>query len=209
MANSSLAFERPRRQCPNSHPAFNGLRYAVIASLFDAWTAADPVSVAVLAFVSVQRLAELALSGRNTRLLLAKGAIEVGRWHYPPMVALHACWLGGLWLLAPTRPVGLVLLGVFAVLQIARLWVMATLGDRWTTRIIVLPNAPLVLSGPYRLLRHPNYCIVAAEVLVLPLAFGLVMFAFVFTALNAVVLCIRIREEDVALRRSQPRPLLG
>jgi methyltransferase len=183
--------------------------YAVIASLFDAWTTPDPIAVAVLAIVTVQRLAELALSSRNTRLLLAKGAREVGRWHYAPLVALHACWLGGLWLLAPVRGVSLGLLALFVVLQIARLWVLATLGERWTTRIIVLPNAPLVLSGPYRLLRHPNYCIVAAEILVLPLAFGLVMFACVFTALNAIVLWVRIREEDAVLRPSQARPLVG
>lgn len=181
----------------------------MIASLFDAWTAANPISVAVLAFISVQRMAELALSRRNTQRLLAKGAIEVGRRHYPPMVALHSCWLLGLWLMAPSRAPSQPLLLVFALLQGARVWVLATLGDRWTTRIIVLPGVPLLRTGPYRIVRHPNYCIVAAEILVLPLAFGLVMFAFVFTALNAIVLWVRIREEDAALRRSQAQPLVG
>jgi methyltransferase len=175
----------------------------MIASLLDAWTAPNPIALAILAFISVQRLAELALSARNTRLLLAKGAVEVGRWHYAPMVALHACWLGGLWLVGPTSPVSFPLLGVFFLLQAARLWVLATLGKRWTTRIIVVSDAPLVLSGPYRVLRHPNYCIVAAEILILPLVFGLVTFALVFTVLNAVILWIRIREEDAALRASQ------
>jgi methyltransferase len=173
----------------------------VIASLFDTWTAANPISVAVLAFVSVQRIAELALSRRNTQRLLAKGAVEVGRRHYRPMVALHGCWLLGLWLMAANRAVSLPLLLLFALLQGARVWVLATLGERWTTRIIVLPNAPLVRAGPYRILRHPNYSIVAAEILLLPLAFGLVAFALLFTLLNAIVLSIRIREEDAALRQ--------
>ena len=173
----------------------------MIASLFDAWTAANPISVAVLAFISVQRMAELALSRRNTQRLLAKGAIEVGRRHYPPMVALHSCWLLGLWLMAPSRAPSQPLLLVFALLQGARVWVLATLGDRWTTRIIVLPGVPLVRTGPYRIVRHPNYCIVAAEILLLPLAFGLVGFALLFTLLNAIILSIRIREEDTALRQ--------
>ena len=187
---------------PARAPAlYDGLRHAVIASLLDAWTAANPISIAVLAFVSVQRLAELAWSRRNTQRLLAKGALEVGRWHYRPMVAVHTCWLLGLWLLAASRAVSPPLLLLFALLQGARVWVLATLGERWTTRIIVLPGVPLLRTGPYRILRHPNYCIVAAEVLLLPLAFGLVAFALLFTLLNAIILGIRIREEDAALRQ--------
>ena len=177
------------------------LLHPVIASLQDALTAPNTLAVAVLAFVSLQRLAELGLARRNMRLLMAKGGVEVGRRHYPPMVVLHAGWLLGLWILAPTRSVNLPPLLLFALLQAARLWVLASLGERWTTRIIVVPGAPLVASGPYRFLRHPNYCIVAAEILVLPLAFGLVTFAVVFTLLNAVMLWVRIREEDAALRR--------
>jgi methyltransferase len=117
------------------------------------------------------------------------------------MVALHGCWLLGLWLMAANKAVSLPLLLLFALLQGARVWVLATLGERWTTRIMVLPNVPLVRAGPYRILRHPNYCIVAAEILLLPLAFGLVAFALLFTLLNAIVLSIRIREEDAALRQ--------
>jgi methyltransferase len=100
------------------------------------------------------------------------------------------------------------LLGIFGLLQCARLWVLLSLGKRWTTRVIVLPGAALVATGPYRFLRHPNYCIVAAEILVLPLAFGLITFALAFTALNAIVLSLRIREEDAALRRNQPLALV-
>ena len=180
----------------------------MITSFLDAWRAANPLVVAILTFVSAQRLGELALARRNTRRLLAKGAVEAGRQHYFPMVALHALWLLGLWTLAPARSVSVALLGIFALLQFARLWVLVTLGERWTTRVIVLPGAPLVASGPYRFLRHPNYCIVAAEMLVLPLAFGLPTFAVVFTALNAIILALRIRQEDRALRRGQPLALV-
>jgi len=88
---------------------------------------------------------------------------------------------------------------VFGAMQIGRGWVLAALGSRWTTRIIIVPGAPLVRSGPYRLLSHPNYLIVAGEILVLPLAFGLPLFAVVFSALNALVLWVRIRAEDAAL----------
>ena len=174
-----------------------------MASLFDAWTTPNPIAVTVLALVSMQRVAELWLSRRNTRALLANGGVEVGSRHYLPMVALHACWLLGLWIVAPARPMNLPLLLIFALLQIARVWVLATLGERWTTRIVVIPGAALVHSGPYRYLRHPNYCIVAAEILVLPLAFGLVAFALFFTLLNTIILCIRIRKEDAALRQSR------
>jgi methyltransferase len=78
--------------------------------------------------------------------------------------------------------------------------VIATLGDRWTTRIIVLPAAPLVAAGPYRFVSHPNYFVVAAEILVLPLVFGLVWYGVVFSVLNGLVLWLRIRTEDAALK---------
>ena len=112
---------------------------------------------------------------------------------------LHAAWLAGLWLLAWDRPVSIPWLAVFAVLQAGRLWVLATLGERWTTRIIVLPGETLVRRGPYRLIPHPNYAVVAGEVLVLPLAFGLLSYGLIFSVLNAVILWIRIRSEETAL----------
>ena len=155
----------------------------------------------ILAVVTLQRLGELALSRRNTRRLLAQGAYEAGAGHYPLIVALHAAWLGSLWLLAWNAPVDLSWLGVYLVLQGLRAWVIATLGSRWTTRIIVLPDAPLVRTGPYRFLSHPNYVVVAAEMAVLPLVFGLVWHAVLFTGLNAVVLYIRIRAESTAVER--------
>lgn len=157
------------------------------------------LSVALLAFVTLQRLGELVLANRNTRALRARGAIEVGANHYPLIVALHAAWLAGLWLLAWNRPVELVWLAVFIALQLARVWVIASLGPRWTTRIIVLPGEALVRRGPYRFVSHPNYLVVAGEIAALPLAFGLTVFALVFSVLNALILSIRIREEHRAL----------
>jgi methyltransferase len=158
----------------------------------------------ILGLVTAQRLGELVLARRNTRRLLAQGGYEVGAAHYPLIVAMHAAWLVGLWYLVVARaPVGqgidLLWLAVFAVLQFGRVWVIASLGGRWTTRIIVLRGAPLVRRGPYRFLSHPNYWVVAGELLVLPLAFGLVWYGLVFTLLNAAVMWIRIRAEAAAL----------
>jgi methyltransferase len=160
----------------------------------------DPFAVAVLIFVTLQRGAELMLARRNTQRLLARGAFEAAPGHYPLIVLVHASWLLGLWVLAPGIAPNPVLIGLYGLLQLARLWVLATLGERWTTRIIVLPGAPLMRSGPYRFVPHPNYAVVAAEILLLPCAFGLFGFAAVFSALNAAVLAIRIRAEDRSLR---------
>jgi methyltransferase len=156
-------------------------------------------AVPILALVTLQRLAELVLARRNTRILLARGAREVGASHYPLIVTLHAAWLATLWWLAPGRPLNWWLIVLFVLLQCLRLWVLVTLGERWTTRILILPAAPLVERGPFRWLRHPNYAVVVAEIAVLPLAFGLVGVAVLFTGLNAIVLAIRIRAEEAAL----------
>ncbi len=156
----------------------------------------------VLGLVTLQRLGELLLARFNTDRLLARGGREVGARHYPLMVAMHASWLIALWWLGWGRPVSTAWLGIFIVLQALRGWVIATLGARWTTRIIVLPGAPLVAAGPYRFLSHPNYVVVTAEIAVLPLAFGLPVTALVFTALNAIMLGIRIRVEERRTRRT-------
>jgi methyltransferase len=157
------------------------------------------LAYAIMAFVTLQRLAELVIAARNTRLLKARGAIEIGAEHYPVMVALHGTWLIVLWATVGERPVDLPLLGVFAVLQALRIWVLVTLGSRWTTRIIVLRGAPLVTSGPFRILRHPNYCVVIGEIAVLPMVFGLVWVSVVFSLLNAAMLWVRIGTENGAL----------
>jgi methyltransferase len=156
-------------------------------------------AVVVLAIVTTQRLAELLWARYNASRLLAAGAVEYGRDHYPYLVALHVGWLGGLWLLAWDRPLNWLWISVYAGLQVLRIWVLFVLGPRWTTRIIVLPGVALVRTGPYRYLSHPNYAVVAAEVAVLPLAFDLVAYAIVLSILNAVVLTIRISTENAAL----------
>ncbi|MGO4409724.1 MULTISPECIES: isoprenylcysteine carboxyl methyltransferase family protein [unclassified Brevundimonas] len=160
------------------------------------------LSVVILSLVTAQRIGELVLARENTRRLLARGAVETGAGHYPFIVVLHAAWLIGLWLLAWDRSLNLWLLALFIGLQAARVWVIATLGDRWTTRIITLPGEALVRRGPYRFVSHPNYLVVAVEILVLPLAFGLVWFALIFSLLNVAMMAVRISSEAQALRAS-------
>jgi methyltransferase len=156
-------------------------------------------SLALLALVTLQRLAELLIARRNTLSLIARGAREVGAEHYPYMVLLHTVWLAGLWVAAPGRPVNPSWFLVFIALQLLRVWVLATLKGRWTTRIIVLPGEALIRRGPYRFLAHPNYLVVIGEIAVVPLAFGLPYYALVFSLLNAAMLRVRIGEENAAL----------
>jgi methyltransferase len=153
----------------------------------------------VLVLVTLQRLGELVLARHNTRALLVRGGFEVGAAHYPLIVAVHAAWLLALWVFGRNQPVNFFALAAYAMLQGARVWVLATLGSRWTTRIIVVPGEPLIASGPYRYFSHPNYAIVVAEIALLPLALHLPMLALVFSALNAAVLVVRIRTEARAL----------
>lgn len=167
------------------------------------------LSIIVLALVTLQRLGELVLARRNTRRLLAAGAYEVGAAHYPLIVALHAAWLIGLWALAVRRPVQIDWLAVFVGLEALRVWVMLSLGSRWTTRIIILPGAPLVRKGPYRLISHPNYLVVAAEIAVLPLVFGLGLYAVIFTLLNAAMMVVRIGAEQSALGLGHSQAVRG
>ena len=156
-------------------------------------------AIALLVFVTFQRVAELVLAQANTRGLLARGAYEVAPGHSPLIVLVHAGWLAALWWFAPGRPISVPLVAVFLLLQLARVWGIRTLGPRWTTRIIILPGAPLVTGGPFRFLSHPNYAVVVAELAVLPLAFGLWEIALLFSVLNAIVLAIRVRAEGAAL----------
>ena len=153
----------------------------------------------ILLLVTLQRLGELVLSRYNTGKLLARGAIEVGAKHYPLVVSVHAAWLISLWIWGRDQDVNLFALALFILLQGFRLWILATLGSRWTTRIIVLPGTPLVASGPYRYFSHPNYAVVASEIALLPLALHLPVLALILTVLNAAVLVIRIRTEARAL----------
>ena len=153
----------------------------------------------IIVLVTLQRLGELVLSRYNTSRLLVRGAVEVGASHYPLIVLVHTAWLIALWIWGRDQDVMLPALAGFIVLQGLRLWILAALGPRWTTRIIVLPGEPLVASGPYRYFAHPNYAVVAGEIALLPLALHLPLLALIFTALNAAVLAIRIRAEAHAL----------
>lgn len=160
----------------------------------------------ILSLVTLQRLGELVLAYINTKNLKARGAIEVGAAHYPLIVVVHTAWLITLWALGRDQTVNLPALAIFVVSQGLRVWIIATLGSRWTTRIIVLPGKPLIASGPYRYLAHPNYAVVAAEIAILPLALRLPIVALVFTLLNAAVLFIRIRAESRVLNEAAAWP---
>jgi methyltransferase len=163
----------------------------------------------VLALVALQRVVELLYSTRNTRRLLAMGGVETGAVQYPFIVLLHAAWLASMAAFIPAQtPPNWWLLGLYAAVQPLRVWTIATLGPYWTTRIISVPGAPIVRSGPYRFVRHPNYVIVCAEIALLPLAFGAVEIAIVFSILNASLLSWRIRVEERTLAsRHRPPPI--
>ena len=159
------------------------------------------LNIVILTLVTLERLVELPIAQANTKRLIAAGGYEVAPGHYTLIVALHALWLATVWWLAPGRPVSLPLLALFGLVELGRIWVLLTLGKRWTTRIIVVPDETLVRRGPYRFLNHPNYVVVVAEIALLPLVFGLWRTALIFSLLNAVLLIIRIREENRALGR--------
>jgi methyltransferase len=153
-----------------------------------------------LGLVALQRLLELAHARSNTARLRRLGAVEVDAGAYPLFVLLHAGWLTSLAVLVPAETMpNWPLIGLFALLQLGRIWVIVSLGGYWTTRIITLPDAPLVRAGPFRYFRHPNYLLVAAEIAVLPLAFGAVAVAATFSALNLALLARRIRIEERVL----------
>jgi methyltransferase len=154
----------------------------------------------VLGLVALERGGELILAHRNTARLVRRGASEVDRAGYRWFVVLHAGWLAALLVTVPavTEPEW-PLLALFFLLQGGRIWVIASLGRRWTTRLIVVPAAPLVTRGPYRWISHPNYLIVFCEVAILPLAFDAIALAVGFSLCNGALLLRRIRLENAAL----------
>jgi len=157
-----------------------------------------------LAAVILERGLELRLSERNARRALARGGAEHGRGHYPAMVAMHAAFLAAcaaeaLAFSEPPPPVALLAAAGAVLAQGLRWWAVAALGERWSTRVVVLPGVPPVTTGPYRWLRHPNYLAVALEVACLPLAWGSWRTALLFSLVNAAVLRVRIRAEERAL----------
>lgn len=161
--------------------------------------------IGLVGLAAIERLLELRIAGRNRRRLLARGAVEAGAGHYPWMVLLHtlwlvACplevWLGGRPFLPALAAVAFALfLGSMAL----RYWVIATLAGRWTTRVLVLPGAPPIASGPYRFTRHPNYLAVIVEIASLPLVHTAWVTALVFSLADALLLRVRIRTEERAL----------
>ena len=158
----------------------------------------------IFLFVAAQRVIELGIAKHNAAHLLSEGGTELGAGHYPLFVLLHGGWLLALFLLVPASgPVFPWLLGAFCLLQLGRLWVIASLGRYWTTRVITLPNVPLIRRGPYRYFRHPNYLIVTLEIAVLPLAFGAWELALIFSTLNAALLSLRLKVENAALAPRQ------
>ena len=157
-------------------------------------------AIALLVFVTLQRLAELAWNRSNEAGLRARGAIEAGARHYPVMVVLHSLWLVALWVFGWNQPLIWLWVLLYLVLQAGRVWVLATLGRRWTTRVFVVPGETLVRRGPYRFVSHPNYVVVVLEIFVLPLAFGLWAVALVFGVANLALLTWRIRVENEALK---------
>jgi methyltransferase len=156
--------------------------------------------------VALERVAELVYARRNVARLRTLGAIELGADHYPFMICLHGAWLAALWLTVPAdASIAWPWFMVYLLLAAARVWVMASLGRYWTTRILHVPGAPLVRRGPYRFIRHPNYALVASEIAVLPLVFGAWQIAVIFSILNAAMLAWRIHVENIGLA-ARPAP---
>jgi methyltransferase len=161
--------------------------------------------VVLVAAVALERIAELVVSRRNAAWSLQRGGVEYGARHYPAMVVLHTALLAAclLEVLAVGRPfvpaLGWSMLLVVVASQGLRWWCITTLGHQWNTRVIVVPGLRLVARGPYRWMRHPNYVAVVAEGIALPLVHSAWVTAVCFTALNAVLLRVRISTENAAL----------
>jgi methyltransferase len=170
--------------------------------------------LALVGLLALERGAELVVSSRHARRLLARGAVEAGEGHYWPMVLFHvafllSCVAEALAFPAPPPPIAALALAGALLAQGLRWWAIATLGERWSTRVIVLPGAPPVTGGPYRFLRHPNYLAVVMELVLVPLAFGSWRSAIAFSAGNAALLAVRIRAEERALGESWARAFRG
>lgn len=155
---------------------------------------------ALIPLVIVQRIWELRIAKRNQARLKAAGAVEFGSAHYPAIVALHTLWFVSIiaeiyFLSRPVNPFWIGLLVAFLAAQGLRYWTIRTLGERWTTRVFVLPGERPVTGGPFRYLSHPNYLAVVAELLVFPLLFSCYITAVTFSLVNAIVLTVRIRTE--------------
>lgn len=169
----------------------------------------------VIPLTIAQRIAELLRSKKNERRLRSAGAVEFGRDHYPAIVTLHTLWFVVmiaelLWIPRQISPFWPALLPTWVAVEALRFWTLRTLGDRWTTRVLVLPGERPVTTGPFAWIRHPNYVAVAAEILLVPLILGCYVTAITFSIANAVMLMVRIRTEERGWREiaapATPRP---
>lgn len=160
----------------------------------------------VMTFVIMQRIVELGLARRNAIYTKSLGGYEIGKEHYPLLVLLHGAFLGSLILETlvkgnlQIKPVP-IFLSIFFLAQVIRIWVIASLGKMWNTRILIVPNSKPVTCGPYRYLKHPNYLVVILEMATLPLSFGAIGTAIIFSGLNLALLCIRIKIEEEGLKQ--------
>lgn len=163
------------------------------------------VYLALLAALGAERILELIISARNARWAFARGATESGTGHYPAMAAFHtlfifSCGAEAMIFGRAFAPIlGWIELGGALCAQGLRYWAVATLGRRWNTRVIVLPDALPVASGPYRFMRHPNYLAIVIEMVCVPMIYGCWRTAIAFSAGNAIMLRVRIKAEEAAL----------
>ncbi|MBI5727757.1 MAG: hypothetical protein HY965_07885 [Ignavibacteriales bacterium] len=162
------------------------------------------VFLCFLSFVIFLRLSELLLSKRNEKWLLQNQAVESGSKHFPLIVAMHVLFFISLLFEYSQQQFpayNIQLLVFYFLLLIAKAWTIMSLGRYWSTKIYRIPNRPLIKTGPYKYFKHPNYAIVVAEIAVIPLAFYLYYTAITFTILNAMILFVRIKEENKALQQ--------
>ena len=161
--------------------------------------------ICVVSFIIIQRILELLVARNNEKWIKSKGGYEVGANHYPYMVAIHIGFFISLIIefmvfKQAVSPFWLLLFVIFISLQIMRVWVIASLGRFWNTKILVLPGAHVVKKGPFHFIRHPNYVVVTSEIIIIPLMFEAYFTAIVFTLLNIIILSVRIPKEEAALR---------
>lgn len=150
-----------------------------------------------LAAIAAQRIVTVIYSARNTKRMLAAGGVEAGKAQFPVIALAQFAWLASMaFLISPGTNPNWWILGAAAIVEIFHCWAIASLGRYWSTRVVLVPGAQLVRSGPYGILRHPNYAAVLAEMVLLPLAFGRWDLALGFGALYAVLILWRVRDED-------------
>lgn len=161
----------------------------------------------LITFIVIQRFIELRIAKNNEKWMKDRGGIEVGEKHYKWFIVVHTLFFIALFseVMISSKPVysvNIILLMLFILVQIGRMWCIQSLGRFWNTRIITLPGVALIKRGPYKYVKHPNYIIVAVEFIVIPLLFGAIITAIVFPILHAILLSVRIPSENKALAKN-------